>query len=265
MFSSIDVSTRNESAPNSLAEFSQIVGERYVITGEALEPYTHDATFMEGQVTAAVLPATTAEVSQVIGACSRIGIAVIARGSGTSLVGGSVSLSGGIVLSLERLNEILIDVGNVCAVVGAGAITGSIQQAAALYGLMYPPDPASVQMSSIGGNVACNSGGPSCLKYGLTADYVMGMTVVLADSQVLQLGGRTRKRSSGYRLAQLFVGSEGILGVVTEVILKLIPLPKHRATGMVGFRSPHHAAAAVARLMSSGCLPAALELMDRGP
>ncbi len=102
MFSSIDVSTRNESAPNSLAEFSQIVGERYVITGEALEPYTHDATFMEGQVTAAVLPATTAEVSQVIGACSRLGIAVIARGSGTSLVGGSVSLSGGIVLSLER-------------------------------------------------------------------------------------------------------------------------------------------------------------------
>ncbi len=101
--------------------------------------------------------------------------------------------------------------------VGAGAITGSIQQAAALYGLMYPSDPASVQMSSIGGNVACNSGGPSCLKYGLTADYVMGMTVVLADSQVLQLGGRTRKRSSGYRLAQLFVGSEGTLGVVTEV------------------------------------------------
>ncbi|MHB8614144.1 MAG: FAD-binding oxidoreductase [Candidatus Dormibacteraceae bacterium] len=258
------MSAPTESAPSSVAELGHIVGERYVITGQALEPFTHDATFLEGQVTAAVLPATTAEVSQVIAACSRLGIAVTARGSGTSLVGGSVSLSGGIILSLERLNEILIDAGNVCAVVGAGAITGTIQQAAALYGLMYPPDPASVQMSSIGGNVACNSGGPSCLKYGLTADYVMGMTVVLADGQVLRLGGRTRKRSSGHRLAQLFVGSEGTLGVVTEVILKLIPLPKHRATGMVGFRSAPDAAAAVARLMSTGYLPAALELMDRG-
>jgi glycolate oxidase len=264
MFSSVNVGTRRGCALSSLREFGQIVGQRYVITGEALEPYTHDATFIEGQVTAAVLPATTAEVSEVIAACNRLGIAIVARGSGTSLVGGPVSLSGGIVLSLERLNEIVVDAGNVCAVAGAGAITGKIQEAAALCGLMYPPDPASVQMSSIGGNVACNSGGPSCLKYGLTADYVMGMTVVLADSQVLHLGGRTRKRSSGYRLAQLFVGSEGTLGVVTEVILKLIPLPKHRATGMVGFRSAHDAAAAVARLMSTGYLPAALELMDRG-
>src|SRR5712692_5518277 len=178
MFSSIDVSARNESFPNSLAEFSQIVGERYVITGEALEPYTHDATFMEGQVTAAVLPATTAEVSQVIGACSRLGIAVIARGSGTSLVGGSVSLSGGIVLSLERLNEILIDVGNVCAVVGAGAITGSIQQAAAVYGLMYPPRSGKRSDVLDRWQRRMQLRGPSCLKYGLTADYVMGMTVV---------------------------------------------------------------------------------------
>src|SRR4029077_13007202 len=114
------------------------------------------------------------------------------------------------------------------------------------------------------GNVACNSGGPSCLKYGVTADYVMGMTVVLADGQVLHLGGRTRKRSSGYRLAHLFIGSEGTLGIVTEVVLKLIPLPQHRATAIVSFRTATDAAAAVARLMGSGHLPAALELMDRG-
>jgi glycolate oxidase len=246
-----------------LDEFVQIVGQRNVLTGNAVDPFTHDATFMEGHVEAAVLPATTAEVSRVVAACSRHRIPVVARGSGTSLVGGSVALSAGIVLSLERLNGIAIDRGNVCAVAGAGAITAQIQEAAAPHGLMYPPDPASAQMSSIGGNVACNSGGPSCLKYGLTADYVIGMTVVLADGQILSLGGRTRKRSSGYRIAQLFVGSEGTLGLVTEVILKLIPLPKHRATAMVGFQSPSEAGVAVAHLMSSGHLPAALELMDR--
>jgi glycolate oxidase len=253
-----------ESGESPLEELGAIVGRQFVVTGDALEPFTHDATFLEGQASAAVLPGSTDEVSRVIAVCNRLGIAVVARGSGTSLVGGPVSLTGGIVLSLERMNDIVIDRGNVCAIAGAGAITGKIQEAAALYGLMYPPDPASLQMSSIGGNVACNSGGPSCLKYGVTADYVMGMTVALADGQVLNLGGRTRKRSSGYRLAHLFVGSEGTLGVVTEVVLKLIPLTKYRATGMIGFRAGRDAAAAVARLMGSGYLPAALELMDRG-
>ena len=231
---------------------------------DALEPFSHDATFMDGELVAAVLPGTTAEVSAVLKVCHRHGIPVVARGGGSSLVGGSVPLGGGIVLSLERMSGIEIDTGNVCAIAQAGAITGRIQEEAAAHGLMYPPDPASLQMSSIAGNVACNSGGPSCLKYGVTADYVMGMTVVLADGEVLKLGGRTRKRSSGYRLAHLFVGSEGTLGIVTEVVLKLIPLPRHRATAIVSFRTATDAAAAVARLMGSGHLPAALELMDRG-
>src|SRR4029077_9737800 len=240
-----------------------VVGDRYVIS-DALETFAHDATFMEGDLIAAVLPGTTSEVSGVMKVCSRHGIPVVARGGGSSLVGGSVPLGGGIVLSLERMSGIEIDTGNVCAVAGAGAITARIQEEAATHGLMYPPDPASSQMSSIGGNVACNSGGPSCLKYGVTADYVMGMTVVLADGEVLKLGGRTRKRSSGYRLAHLFIGSEGTLGIVTEVVLKLIPLPRHRATAIVTFHTATDAAAAVARLMGSGHLPAALELMDRG-
>jgi glycolate oxidase len=246
-----------------LRELAAVVGDVHVITDE-LEPFKHDATFMDGELLGAVLPRTTAEVSEVMTICNRLGIPVVARGSGTSLVGGSVPLGGGVVLSLERMGGIEIDTGNVCAIAGAGAITGRIQEEAALQGLMYPPDPASAQMSSIGGNLACNSGGPSCLKYGVTADYVMGMTVVLADGQILRLGGRTRKRSSGYRLAHLFVGSEGTLGVVTEVVLKLIPLPQHRATAIVSFRTATDAAAAVARLMGSGRLPAALELMDRG-
>jgi glycolate oxidase len=247
----------------ALRELAVVVGDQYVIS-DALEPFRHDATFMDGELVAAVLPATTTEVSAVMKICHRHGIPVVARGGGSSLVGGSVPLGGGVVLSLERMTGIEIDPGNVCATAGAGAITGRIQEEAALHGLMYPPDPASASMSSIGGNVACNSGGPSCLKYGVTADYVMGMTVVLADGQVLKLGGRTRKRSSGYRLAHLFIGSEGTLGIVTEVVLKLIPLPQHRATAIVSFRTATDAAEAVARLMGSGHLPAALELMDRG-
>jgi glycolate oxidase len=246
-----------------LKDLAAIVGDQHVIT-EAFEPFGHDATFMDGELIAAVLPGTTAEVSAVMKVCSDLAIPVVARGGGTSLVGGSVPLGGGVVLSLERMTGIEIDTGNVCAIAEAGAITGRIQEEAALRGLMYPPDPASASMSSIGGNVACNSGGPSCLKYGVTADYLMGMTVVLAGGQVLKLGGRTRKRSSGYRLAHLFVGSEGTLGIVTEVVLKLIPLPQHRATAIVSFRTATDAAAAVARLMGSGHLPAALELMDRG-
>jgi glycolate oxidase len=254
---------KTEVTIEALHELAAVVGDQHVITG-AIEPFTHDATFMDGELLAAVLPGTTAEVSGVMRVCNQLGIPVVARGSGTSLVGGSVPLGGGVVLSLERMSAIEIDTGNVCAIAEAGAITGLIQEAAGLHGLMYPPDPASAQMSSIGGNVACNSGGPSCLKYGVTADYVMGMTVVLADGQILTLGGRTRKRSSGYRLAHLFIGSEGTLGLVTEVVLKLIPLPLHRATAIVSFSSATDAAAAVARLMGSGRLPAALELMDRG-
>jgi len=128
---------------------------------------------------------------------------------------------------------------------------------------MYPPDPASISMCSIGGNISCNSGGMVCVKYGVTADYVLGMTVVTAGGTILKLGGRTRKRASGYRLAQLFIGSEGTLGIVTEVILKLIPKPRFRATAMVGFRTVADAAEAVPRLLGSGHFPTAIEIIDR--
>ncbi len=143
----------------ALRELAAVVGDRHVIS-DALEPFRHDATFMDGELIAAVLPGTTAEVSEVVKVCSRHDIPVVARGGGSSLVGGSVPL-GGIVLSLERMSGIEIDTRNVCAIAQAGAITGRIQEEAALHGLMYPPDPASAQMSSIGGNVACNSGGPA--------------------------------------------------------------------------------------------------------
>src|SRR5260370_3341114 len=140
----------------ALRELAAVVGDQHVVS-DALEPFRHDATFMDGELIGAVLPGTTAEVSAVMKVCSERGIPVVARGGGSSLVGGSVPLGGGIVLSLERMDGIEIDAGNVCAVAGAGAITGRIQEEAALHGLMYPPDPASAQMSSIGAHVASTS------------------------------------------------------------------------------------------------------------
>lgn len=238
----------------------EIVGQNNVLNEE---DYAHDATFMDAAPIAAVLPANTEEVARIVKACAESGTTITARGAGTSLVGGPVSLSKGIVLGLERLKHLEIDKANVVATAGAGVITLDVQNAAAEAGLMYPPDPASHAMSTIGGNVACNSGGMSCLKYGVTADYVLGGTVVLADGRVLKLGGKTRKRASGYRLMSLFVGSEGTLGIVTEVVLKLIPLPRHRATAMVGYTTMDDAAQAVSRLLGAGHFPSALELMDR--
>ncbi len=240
-----------------------VVGAEHVIDGGDAEEFTHDASFMEHDLLFVVRPADTEEVAEVVRTCAGTGTPVVARGSGTSLVGGPVPLAGGVVLSLDRLTHLEIDVPDTVAVAGAGVITARIDEEAGRHGLMYPPDPASVELCTIGGNVACNSGGLRCVKYGVTADYVMGLTVVLADGRVLRLGGRLRKRSSGYRLLHLFVGSEGTLGIVTEVVVKLVPLPRHRATAMVTFRTVEDAAAAVARVMAAGHLPAALELMDR--
>ncbi|MDQ6691949.1 MAG: FAD-binding protein [Candidatus Dormibacteraeota bacterium] len=212
---------------------------------------------------AAVLPGSTEQVSRVVSLCAESRTPVTSRGAGSGLVGGPVPLAGGVVLSLERMNELHVDAANLMATAGAGVVNGDLDAAAAQHGLMYPPDPASKMISTIGGNVACNSGGPHCLKYGLTSDYVVGLTVVLADGQVLKLGGPVRKRSSGYRMIQLFVGSEGTLGIVTEVVVKLVPRPRHHATAMVGFSTIEDAADAVRRVLQSGHFPAALELMNR--
>lgn len=246
-----------------LERLRSIAGSGHVLGGDAAADFTHDATFMEHDLLAVVRPADTEQVAAVVSACAESGTPVVARGSGTSLVGGPVPLAGGVVLSLDRLTRLEVDVPNTVAVAGAGVITRHLDEAANAHGLMYPPDPASVELSTIGGNVACNSGGLHCVKYGVTADYVVGLTVVLADGRVLRLGGRLRKRSSGYRLMQLFIGSEGTLGIVTEVVVKLVPLPRHQATAMVGFRTVEGAATAVSRMLAGGHLPAAVELLDR--
>jgi glycolate oxidase len=249
--------------PDIVSRLTDAVNRPFVIAPGERQDLNADSTFIQGHYDVAVRPGSTDEVAAVVRICAAEGAPIVARGAGTSLVGGPVATAGGVVLSLDRLNQIDLDVANTCAVVGPGVITGDLQREAARHGLMYPPDPGSVNLSTIGGNVACNAGGMRCLKYGVTADYVIGLTVVTADGTVLRLGGKTRKRASGYRLMQLFIGSEGTLGVITEITVKLVPLPRHHATAMVAFDTLEEAGAAVSRIMAAGHLPTAVEIMDR--
>ncbi len=229
-----------------------IVGPQHVLAGPAeLLSYSYDASVPQHLPDVAVTPATTEEVAAVMGFAYEQGIPVTSRGAGTSLSGGTIPLTGGIVLALTRLNRIIeIDHVNTCAVVEAGVINGELQAQVEREGLFYPPDPSSLAQCTIGGNVACCSGGPRCLKYGVTKDYVLGMTVVLADGRVLEWGGKLFKNVTGYNLAQLFIGSEGTLGVVTRVILRLLPLPKVRRTAAAFFPRLDDAAAAVVGIMA---------------
>jgi glycolate oxidase len=191
-------------------------------------------------------------------------IPVTARGGGHGYVGGCVPVRGGIVLSLERMNRILeINAKDFVAVVQPAVITEQFQNAVEKLNLFYPPDPASRAKNFIGGNIATNAGGPRCLKYGVTRDYVLGLQVVLADGTIVRLGSRTHKNKTGFDLHRLFVGSEGLLGIVTEATLKLIPLPPFRANLAVGFGSMKSAVRAVQSIFAAGFLPCALELADQ--
>jgi glycolate oxidase len=252
-------------SPAVVAELERIVGRENVHGGPAQRvAYSFDATFPQDVPDVALTPGCTEEVAAILRAASREGIPVHPRGAGSSLSGGAVPVGGGIALSLARMNRILeIDPADTIAVVQPGVVTADLQRAVERIGLFYPPDPASMQQCTIGGNVACNAGGPRCLKYGVTKDYVLGLTVVLVDGRVLRLGGRTVKNVTGYQLVQLFVGSEGSLGVITEIILRLIPLPRCRSTAAAYFPTLDAASEAVTAIMSSGMLPATLEMMDR--
>lgn len=230
---------------------------------QVLAKYAGDKWFAAHQPDAVALPRSTKSVSAILRFANRHRIPVTPRGAGHGYVGGCVPLRGGIVLSLEKMNRIReINAGDFVAVVQPGVITATIQEAAEKLGLFYPPDPASRGESFIGGNIATNAGGPRCLKYGVTRDYVLGLEVVLADGTVLQLGGRTHKNKTGFDLHRLFVGSEGLLGVVTEATLKLLPLPPYRANLAIGFSSIRAAVRALHGILDAGFLPAALELAD---
>jgi glycolate oxidase len=228
-----------------------------------LARYAGDKWFATHRPDAVALPRTTKSVSHLLKFANRHGIPVTPRGAGYGYVGGCVPLHGGIVLSLERMNHIKeINAADFVAVVEPGVVTKTFQDAVERLGLYYPPDPASRGESFIGGNIATNAGGPRCLKYGVTRDYVLGLEVVLADGTVVRVGGRTHKNKTGVDFARFFTGSEGLLGVVTEATLKLIPFPPYRACLAVGFNSMRNAVRALRAVLAEGFLPCALEVAD---
>ncbi|MFZ4387964.1 MAG: FAD-binding oxidoreductase, partial [Chthoniobacterales bacterium] len=195
---------------------------------------------------------------------NKLSIPVTTRGAGYGYVGGCVPVRGGILMSMHRMNRIKeINDADFVAVVEPAVITGVLQEAAKKKGLFYPPDPASLKDCSIGGNIATNAGGPRCLKYGVTRPYILGLQVALADGTLVRVGGRTHKNKTGFDLVGMFVGSEGMLGVITEATLRLLPNPPARATLSAGFASMPDAAAAVQAIFKAGFLPCAMEVADR--
>lgn len=244
-----------------------IVGEeRYFDNPEDLLLYSYDAFMVPGLPEAVLLPVSTEEVSRIMKVASRerIPIPVTARGAGTNLAGGSVPTRGGIVLVFTKMNRILeIHKENRIAVVQPGVINMEFQKELAKRGLYYPPDPGSMAVSTIGGNVAENAGGPRAVKYGVTRDYLLGLEVVLASGEILRTGGKTLKNVTGYNLTQLFCGSEGTLGLITEITVKLIPLPETKRTLQAAYQSLGDAGRTVSKVFESGILPVALEIMDK--
>jgi glycolate oxidase len=228
-----------------------------------LAKYAGDKWFASHQPDAVALPRSTQSVSRILEFADRQQIPVTARGAGHGYVGGCVPVRGGIALSLERMNRVLeINGRDFAAVVQPAVNTAKFQARCERRGLFYPPDPASRADNFLGGNIATNAGGPHCLKYGVTRDYVLGLEVVLAGGAVCRLGGRTHKNKTGFDLHRLFVGSEGLLGVITEATLKLIPLPPFRANLAIGFAAMNAAVRALQAVFAAGFLPCAAELAD---
>src|SRR5439155_13684416 len=230
---------------------------------DTLAAHSGDKWFAAHQPEVVVFAKSTGDVSKLLKFASHKKIPVTARGGGFGYVGGCVPARGGITLSLMRMNRIKdISFADAVAVVEPGVFTADLKAAVRPQKLFYPPDPASMKDCTIGGNVATNAGGPRCLKYGVTRNYVIGLEVVLANGGVLRTGGRIHKNKTGFDLVGLFVGSEGILGVVTEITLRLLPLPPARATLSAAFATAAQAAEAVQAIFAGGFLPSALEIAD---
>ncbi|MET0273578.1 MAG: FAD-linked oxidase C-terminal domain-containing protein [Phenylobacterium sp.] len=240
-----------------------VPGEGVVSDADGLVPFESDALSAYRQTPiAVVLPETTEQVSRVLAWCQANGVKVVPRGAGTSLSGGALPLQDGVVLGMAKFNRILeVDYANRCAVVQPGVTNVGITQAVEADGFYYAPDPSSQIACTIGGNVAENSGGVHCLKYGLTANNLLGVEVVLMSGEVVRLGGRGLD-GAGYDLLGIVTGSEGLLGVVTEVTVRLLPKPEHARAILLGFPSVEQAGATVADIIAAGIIPAGLEMMD---
>jgi len=243
-----------------------IVGDDHFFTNaEKLEKYGSDET--EDLVylpEVAVCPTTVEQISQIARLCNDNNIPLTTRGAGTGLSGGALPIKGGVVLSMEKFNHILnIDTRNLQATVEPGVINYVFQEEVKKLGLFYPPDPASWGSCSLGGNIAHSSGGPKAVKYGTTRDYVLNLEVVLANGEVIWTGANTLKYSTGYNLTHLMVGSEGTLGIVTKIVFKLLPLPKHDLLMLVPFKSAESACESVGAVFREGIVPSAMEFMER--
>jgi len=255
--------SKSTSFASALARLHKLLPGEILLDAGVLEKYAGDKWFATHRPDAVALPRSTKAVAALLHFANRHRIPVTPRGAGHGYVGGCVPVRGGIALSLERMNRIVdINAADFVAVVQPGVITQQLQEAVEKLGLYYPPDPASRKDCSIGGNIATNAGGPRCLKYGVTRDYVLGLEVVLADGSVVRLGGRTHKNKTGFDLHRLFVGSEGLLGVITEATLKLLPRPPFRANLAVGFSAMPDALRTLHAIFAAGFLPCALEVAD---
>jgi glycolate oxidase len=242
---------------------SLLGGEKVTAAAEMITAHSGDKWSASHPPDAVVFAESTADVSAVLAFAHQRNIPVTTRGAGVGYVGGCVPVQGGIALSVMRMNRILgMHPEDGVAIVQPGVITRDLQDAAHAVGWEYPPDPASLKECSIGGNIATNAGGPRCLKYGVTRSYVLGLEVVLADGRILRCGGRLHKNKTGFDLVGLFTGSEGMLGVVTEATLRLIPKPACRSMLAAVFPEFSMAAAAVQAVLNAGHLPSALEITD---
>ena len=250
--------------PTIVAELKKLLGPANVTTDlQDLICYGYDATQMEFLPDAVVHPAGPEEVSLVLKLANRELIPVFPRGAGSGFTGGALPKGGGIVLVTTRMNRILrIDTENLIAEVEPGLVTEEFQLAVEKLGLFYPPDPASLKFSTLGGNVAENAGGPRCVKYGVTRDFVMGLEVVLPTGEIIRTGTETYKAVVGYDMTRLLCGSEGTLGVITKIIFKLLPLPEAKKTMLTIFDSIDGAARAVSAIIGARIIPTTLEFMD---
>jgi glycolate oxidase subunit GlcD len=242
----------------------KIVGRQNVLTQPAdVLLYSYDSSTAVGKPEAVVFPGSTEEVAKVVKVCADRGVPFVPRGAGTNLSGGSVPLRGGVVIALSRLNRVLeIDRENQRAVVQPGVVNLDLQKTLEDYGMQFCPDPASQKVSTLGGNVAENAGGPHCLKYGVTVNHVLGLTVVLPNGEARRFGGKVLD-TPGYDFVGAFIGSEGTLGIVTEMVLKLRPLPEDAQIVLGIFETLEAAGEAVSRIIAAGMMPAAMEIMDR--
>ncbi len=247
-----------------VVDLKNVVGAAFVRTDDAaLAAYGQDALGQGHPPDVVVMPGSTAEIAAIARLCNAQRVPLVVRGAGTGYTGGAVPTSGGVVLSMERLNRILeIDTANLLAVVEPNVITGDLQRAVEAVGLFYPPDPASLEQSSLGGNVAECAGGPRAFKYGVTKRYVLALEAVLPTGEIIETGSKAVKNVVGYDLTQLLVGSEGTLAIITKITLRLVPKPPAEATLLATFPSIPAAVDAVSALLARRVVPAAIELID---